>query len=100
MLTKLQEVAIYHKGVSVPNSKKCTVLWDVRLSKQEIEYAKINLEINEIFGYYEIDGAYSAFEIKDFEDWKINIIYFDVNNIVCPKGIIINFDEKSVQLKF
>ena len=103
MVTKISDITIYMFAKKIDTiSVKCTVIWDIKIQK-EIDKVTLKFTFENIFGYFvtqKQDGLekYAGFDFDIDESWNISIVRY--SEIISPNGIIINFDEKSAQLKF
>lgn len=103
MITKVSDTIVYMFGQKIDTiSVKCTVIWDVKIQK-EIDKATLKFSFDNIFGCFvtkKEDGIerYAGFDFDIDDSWNINIVRY--SDSISPNGIIINFDEKSAQLKF
>jgi hypothetical protein len=112
MITKVSDTIVYMFGQKIDTvSVKCTVIWDVKIEK-EIDKATLKFSFENIFGCFVTKNEnglerYSGFDFDIDDSWNITIIqgsspfiFSGHTHNISPNSIIINFGEKSVQLKF
>lgn len=99
LLTKLHDLTVYINGKSINilhSQMEVYIDWDLSIEKH-IDYAEIK------YLFYRAEGIFyaitSEYKFSTDENWKFFHIPFCADYII-PTSAIINFDDKTVKIKF
>lgn len=107
MITQLLELTVYlnNKQLSIINSDiKIHLDWNVELDRKE-DSAKLKYTFGKLYGTFTIQESktlykkVSVYTFSTDESWKTTHIPYDTDTI-SPTSAILNFDDKSVKIKF
>jgi hypothetical protein len=107
MITQLFDLTVYlnNKQYSIINTElKLQLEWNVELQKTE-DAAKLKFLFKRLFGNFsihehkELYKRASTYTFSTDEKWSYTQLIFESDNI-SPTSAIINFDDKSVKIKF
>lgn len=107
MITQLFELTVNlnNRTINVINSDmRIHLEWDVELVKTE-DTAKLKFIFKKLYGRFTIQEnrelymRTSEYKFSTDETWKYTQLLFDSDSI-SPESVILNFDDKSVKIKF
>jgi len=107
MITQLFELTVYlnNKQLPILNSDMSIHLdWNVELEKSE-DSAKLQYTFNRLFGTFTLNDnkllykKASVYTFSTDQSWNTTHIPYDTDTI-SPTSAILNFDDKSVKIKF
>ena len=107
MKTQIFEITVYinNKQLSIINSDmKIHLEWNLELEKKE-DFARLKYTFGKLSGYFSIQEnkplfkKSSVYTFSTDESWSTTHIPYDTD-LISPTSAIINFDDKSVKIKF
>ncbi len=111
MRTKLIDLTAYIKGssINILNTEvDVYVVWDLSIDKiatKDFDYAELHYSFSSVHGKFIVHESKELFEktieykFNTDETWKFSHVPYSTDSI-SPTSAIINFDDKTVKIKF
>ena len=109
MESKILEASVIINGrntMLVNTDMDIKLVWDLKVEKFDTN-AQVQIECKYLFGNFfystEVKSTYTkqvSYKFKTDDTWKYNCVSFSELKMIEPLSAIINFDDKSVNIKF